>query len=276
MFRGLVLSAGFALCVVSLGGPAVAAPFSIMPTDTFSKQIEAQPDASCAVGFETISDAHSIEIADAAEALTDLCLEGLAGDTNLIAQAAASLSDWMATKDLPKAEFHHTQFSRALAALEAQAELLTISGATETPSPALVLEPLSPPAPEIALFTPEEAAVPFLGISDEATTAVVITVDAPGYVDNFTVYFPQGSVHLTLAAEDMIAMAAEAVRGMEGVEIWVSAKPSLSEDLALGREIVVETILMQNEVPTSWIHIDDGGLDAVLNRPMRLSDDMEA
>jgi len=145
----------------------------------------------------------------------------------------------------------------------------------ELTGPALIPTPFGRPAPEIAVFTVEEAAAPFLGPATGAGARVLIAVEAPGYSDLFTVYFPRGSAHLTLPAGDMVALAAEAVRDMDDAEVWVSAGPALTSDLGTGRMAAVQDILLQNDIPARWIHVDDGDIDAILNRPASLADDLE-
>jgi len=140
--------------------------------------------------------------------------------------------------------------------------------------PALIPSPLQDLDPQSAIFTVEEATAPFLGPTTGAGSRVRIAVESPDYQDLFTVYFPRGSAYLTLPAGDMVAMAAEAVRGVEGVEIWISADAALTPDLAAGRLSVVEEILLRNDVPLSSIRVDDGSVDAILNRPASFSDDI--
>lgn len=141
--------------------------------------------------------------------------------------------------------------------------------------PALIPAPFQSPAPEIAIFTVEEAAAPFLGPASGAGARVLIAIEAPGYSDVFTVYFPRGSAFLTLPAGDMVALAAEAVRDRPEAEVWVSAGSSLTSELGMGRMAAVQDILLQNDIPARWIHVDDGSVDAILGRPDSLSDDLE-
>jgi len=155
--------------------------------------------------------------------------------------------------------------------LNSLSEISPAEGILEPADPALMLEPFTPPSPEDALFTVEEAAVPFLGLTEEDTSRVHIAVRAPGYEDLFTIYFPRGTAHLTLAAEDMIAMAAESVRGMDGLEVWIAAAPALNKELSLERTVTVYEILRQNDMARTTIHIDDGSYDAVMDRPTSLS-----
>jgi hypothetical protein len=140
--------------------------------------------------------------------------------------------------------------------------------------PALIPAPQRDLDPQSAIFTVEEATAPFLGPATGAGSQVRIAVEAAGYSDVFTVYFPRGSAYLTLPAGDMVAMAAEALRGHEDAEVWVSAQTALTDELAASRMTAVETILLQNEVPLSWIHVDDGSVDAILHRPASLADDV--
>jgi len=145
----------------------------------------------------------------------------------------------------------------------------------ELTDPALIPAPFQSPTPEIAVFTVEEAAAPFLGPASGAGARVLIAIEAPGYSDIFTVYFPRGSAYLTLPAGDMVALAAEAVRDRPEAEVWVSAGSTLTSELGMGRMAAVQDILLQNDIPARWIHVDDGDIDAILNRPASLADDLE-
>jgi len=142
-------------------------------------------------------------------------------------------------------------------------------------NPALMPMPFEIPAPETALFTVEEATAPFLGPTNGAGTRVEIAIETEGYQDLFTIYFPRGSAYLTLPAGDMVALAAEAVRDMDDVEVWISGGAALSPDLAAHRMGVVQDMLLQNDIPGRWIHLDDGSVNAILNRPESLSNDIE-
>jgi hypothetical protein len=144
------------------------------------------------------------------------------------------------------------------------------------PQPAVV--PNWRPAldPENALFVLEEAAAPFLGTATGTSATAMIALDAPGYQDLFTVHFPLGSARLSLAAQDMTAMTAEAARGFDTLEIWVSAGDHADGGLRQDRLTRVRDVLLANDVPASAIHLDDGSLEAILNRPERLATDPEA
>lgn len=145
----------------------------------------------------------------------------------------------------------------------------------ELADPALIPAPFHSPTPEIAIFTVEEAAAPFLGAANGAGARVLIAIEAPGYSDLFTVYFPRGSAHLTLPAGDMVALAAEAVRDRPDAQVWISAGPALTSELGMGRMAAVQLILLQNDIPARWIHVDDGDIYAILNRPASLADDLD-
>jgi len=145
----------------------------------------------------------------------------------------------------------------------------------EVAEPAFMPMPFEIPTAETALFTVEEATAPFLGPTTGAGTRVEIAIKAEGYQDLFTIYFPRGSAYLTLPAGDMVALAAEAVRDMDDVEVWISGSAALSPDLAAHRMGVVQEMLLQNDIPHRWIHLDDGSIEAIMNRPVSLADDIE-
>ena len=272
MVRGLITG-----LVLSVGGLAVsmsaaAAPSTHSPSHRFT---EADP-AACGWLESAGSDAGSPALADASDAMGEICRYQDDHDQSLLAHATRALSEWVGAIGRFEAADHQARFFRALAALEAEADLFaTERNALNLADPALMLEPFSAPLPETALFTLEEATVPFLGPTDRTATTVMIAVNAPGYDDLFTIYFPRGSAHLTLAAEDMIALAAEAVRGFSEAEVWVAASPALTAELAFHRISVVQDILLQSDVPGYWIRIDDGGIDAIMNRPESLAGDTE-
>ncbi len=140
---------------------------------------------------------------------------------------------------------------------------------------AVVPEPFVGPSPESAIYVLEDAAAAFLGPAAGAGTEVRIAIESPGYSDLFTIYFPRGSAHLTLPAGDMVALAAEALRDVTEAEVWISAGPSITGDLAHDRMGGIRALLLQNHVPAPWIHLDDGSLDAILNRPQILASDVE-
>lgn len=129
---------------------------------------------------------------------------------------------------------------------------------------------------DTALFELHEAAVPFLGpeFQSEGPDQVELAIEAPGYSDVFTIYFPRGSANLTLAAEDMVAMAAEAVRDYGHAEMWISARTSAGLRLSYGRADAIRDVLIQSDIPSTWIRLDDGGLEASLDRPESISEDM--
>jgi len=139
---------------------------------------------------------------------------------------------------------------------------------------ALVPEALDNPEAESAVFVVEEAAVPFLGPTTGAGTNVQISIQAQNYDDLFTIYFPRGSDHITMPAEDMAALAAIAAQDQGEAVVWISSGASLTTDLAMGRMQAVLNVLIEYGVPLGWIHLDDGSLDAILNRPESLSSDI--
>ncbi len=275
MMRGLIT--GFVLSVVGLNAAAVAAPLSLLPSSDASLEL-GPTNASACNWLESASiKQNSPALADAFDAMGEICFTMNNHDADLLARATNALHDWLAALGTNEASRFQARFFRALAALEAQADLFAAGGeAPEFLDPALMLEPFAAPLPENALFTLEEATVPFLGPSGETATTVMIAVTAPGYEDLFTIYFPRGSAHLTLPAEDMIALAAEAVRDFPDAEVWVAAHSALTAELAFDRMSAVQDILLQNEIPGRWIHVDDGGIDAIMNRPESLAGDTEA
>ncbi len=127
-------------------------------------------------------------------------------------------------------------------------------------------------APTPAIFDLEETGIPYLGFSAETEATVVIGVDSPGYQDRFTIYFPRGTSVLTLAGSDMVALAAEAVLMSGEGEIWISPGPALTAELGFARSSEIQDGLLESGIPSSWIHVDDGSLEAILERPAFLSD----
>jgi hypothetical protein len=213
-------------------------------------------------------------LSQAAETLSEICRTSSAHSEAMLARAVEALADWSAAQDPDAAAEPRARFYRAIAALEAEADLYAADSYSEGYDPALIPGTFEQPLPESAIFTLEEAAAPFLGPASGAGARVLIAIEAPGYQDLFTVYFPRGSAYLTLPAGDMVAMAAEAVRDYDQAQIWISSDPALTPALAEGRMGAIRGILVENEIPEGWIHLDDGGLDAMLNRPASLRDDL--
>ncbi len=139
-------------------------------------------------------------------------------------------------------------------------------------APATMAEPLNEAAATPAIFELEETGLPFLGFGEGAEALVVIGVDSPGYQDHFTIYFARGSSALTLAGEDMVAMAAEAVLIYGEADIWISPGPSLTTELGFARSDQIHDVLLQSGIPGNWIRMDDGSLEAILERPAFLAD----
>ena len=267
-----VLGGSIALFVSAVVGAAVAAPLNLKP---YNENISLPYDleAHCEWQAPDAGDVDAGPLADAIETMDEFCASSRDYDANLLGFANGALSNWISNFGSPNAQVHQNRFLRAVAALEAQTNLLPINDFLQDTDPALMLEPLTPPSPEDALFTVEETAVPFLGMSENELSRVQIAVQAPGYTDLFTIYFPRGTAHLTLAAEDMIALAAESVRGMDGLEVWIASPSALNKSLSVERTAVVYEILRSNDVSRYDIRIDDGGYDAILNRPESLSND---
>lgn len=130
---------------------------------------------------------------------------------------------------------------------------------------------LSPEAPTPAIFDLEETGTPYLGYTRGDEAVVTIGVESPGYQDRFTIYFPRGTSQLTLAGADMVALAAEAVlMSGEGV-IWISPGPALTTELGFARSSQIQDGLLNSGIPSNWIRIDDGSLEAILERPAFLN-----
>ena len=269
MTRSLGLFSVVVLGAAAFSNAAAASPRTPLPN------VEA-PHLSCDwLGSASLA-APDNALSDAFDTMGEICGSAAIHDRGLLTRAVTALSDWFDVAGTAEAASHQARFFRALAAIEAQADLFAIEGMPSIADPALMLEPFSAPGAETAIFTLEEATVPFLGPVEDAGTRVLIAVDAPGYQDLFTVYFPRGTAHLTLPAEDMIALAAEAVRDFDNAEVWVSPGPALTPQLAFDRISAVQDILLQGDVPDHWIRVDDGDIDAVLNRPASLANDTEA
>lgn len=137
-------------------------------------------------------------------------------------------------------------------------------------SEAVVDDLASGPVAGSAIFQMDEEGLPFLGFPEGRPASVTIGINAPGYQDQFTIYFPRGSSGLTLPAEDMVAMAAESVLMTGEAEVWISASPALSEELGFARIDQIHDVLLENGIPGGWIRVDDGSLEDIFDRPVTL------
>ena len=135
---------------------------------------------------------------------------------------------------------------------------------------ALVTDLTGGPVAGSAIFHMDEQGLPYLGFDQESPASVTIGINAPGYQDQFTIYFPHGSSGLTLPAEDMVAMAAESVLMTGEADIWISAGPSLTDELGFARIDQVHDVLMENGIPGRWIRVDDGSIENIFDRPVTI------